>query len=580
MNKPVQIKQLFRSLKEKGFNESAFFIIIITFACSLPLFNNFILNRGDVHFHLQRIQNIKVNLLEGNFPVRMNYLAGGVDMRLPKPWCGNIGVPRPIMYPELFLYIPAILCILGVPLVFSANAFSILINLSCALISYFSVKQITKSKNIGLIFSGIYTLSIYRLDGIFQRYTLGEAQAIVFIPLVMLGIYEILYNDDKKWLLLVIGITGVLQSHIISFFISACFLVLFFFFSIKHLTKLRILSLGKSIVTTLGLNAWFIIPFFCYYKIVDLPDMILFGGVPETGVSFNQMFLTFVDNYLTIGGVVGIGLVLFIYGIWVNKGEDIGETKEIKSIGKVSLLFGFIAAFFASKFFPWSVLKPLLYIFQNIQFAWRFFIIATPLLALSASIGFYIFFKRFNIHEKLAVFIAVFICIVGNAYFIDNALKPAFNLRWIDEVWNNCIESDYKYKDSDWNYSQEKYNTVVKSSDDIVLEKFKKQNDKIALSFINNSNADDSYIEVPLYAFPGYVAFLNGKKIPVENGTNNFIRLYLPYGVKNGTIKVSYRESKIFIIGNVITILTIIVLCGVRVYKTRKYKNASHIRLL
>jgi uncharacterized membrane protein YfhO len=75
---------------------------------------------------------------------------------------------------------------------------------------------------------------------------------------------------------------------------------------------------------------------------------------------------------------------------------------------------------------------------------------------------------------------------------------------------------------------------------------------------------------VPLYAFPGYAAYLNGKKIPIENGTNNFMRLYLPQGVSNGTIKVHFKEPAIFIVGNIITVLTIVALSVVYGIKRRK----------
>jgi hypothetical protein len=216
---------LYRYLKKHAdFRETAFYILLLTLVSSLPLISDFIQSKGDIVFHLQRIENIKVNLLSGQIPARMNYLSEG-----------NAGIPTPVMYPELFLYIPALLRVLGIPPVFSLKLFHILLNLSCAFISYYSVSRITKSKNLGVIFSGIYTLCIYRLENIYLRHAIGEAQAMVFIPLVMLGIYEILYNDHKKWHILVIGFTGVLQSHIISTFLVVCFLILFLLFSVKHL---------------------------------------------------------------------------------------------------------------------------------------------------------------------------------------------------------------------------------------------------------------------------------------------------------------------------------------------------------
>jgi hypothetical protein len=212
--------------KHADFRETAFYILVLTLVSSLPLINDFTQYGHSILFDLHRIENIKINLLAGQIPARMNYLSGG-----------NAGIPMPVMYPELFLYIPALLRVLGVPPVYSLKVFHILLNLSCAFISCYSVSRITKSKNAGVIFSGIYTLCIYRLENIYLRHAIGEAQAMVFIPLVMLGIYEIVYNDHKKWHILVIGFTGVLQSHVVSTFLVVCFLIFFLLFSAKNLIR-------------------------------------------------------------------------------------------------------------------------------------------------------------------------------------------------------------------------------------------------------------------------------------------------------------------------------------------------------
>ena len=45
---------------------------------------------------------------------------------------------------------------------------------------------------------------------------LGESLAMVFFPVVMLGLYEVLRRDERKWPLLALGMTGVCMSHLLS----------------------------------------------------------------------------------------------------------------------------------------------------------------------------------------------------------------------------------------------------------------------------------------------------------------------------------------------------------------------------
>ena len=553
---------LYRTFKKRSveYIESVFFIGIITLVSSLPLLNDFIYNGHDIVFQLQRIENIKVNLLAGQFPVRMNYLA---DM--------NVGVPSPAMYPELFLYFPALLRILGIPLVFSVKVFQILINLSCALVSYYAVKQITKSESIGLIFSGLYTLCIYRLENMYLRFAIGEAAAMVFIPLIMLGIYEILYNEHGKWHIFTIGITGLLQSHIILTFLTGCFLIIFIITSIKRFNRERVFALIKSSVCILLLNIWFIIPFITYYNLVDLPGRL---DLQDTSVYLHQLFATFVNNAgndlmargatngempFSLGGVIGIGLIIFIYMIIVNKRNHNGELEGLEKQGRISLILGLIAAFAASALFPWYDVRPL-NLFYFLQFAWRFLGIAAPLLSLAAGIGFYLLFRKIGIVDRVGVLIAICLCIAGSAFYIDSVLQTEAYLAGPAELTDSWTRGDYKYHGSDHGYTLNSGNNVIVSSDSIAISNWKKSdNGRNSISWRNTAKINNAYIEFPIYNFPGYAAIMDGKReLSIQNGTNNFVRVFLPDDVQGGTIRLHYRGLKRFIAGDIISAVTFI----------------------
>ena len=570
-------------LKKHGESkELAFYVILLTLVASLPVINDFLISGHDIRFDVDRIENIKLNLLAGKFPVRMNYFS-----------TGNAGVATPSLYPELFLYIPAILRIFNIPPVFALKFLHVLINLACVWFSYYSASKITKSKNIGIIFSALYSLCIFRLENIYLRHALGEALAMCFFPLVILGLYQVLRREHKYWFVLALGITGVIQSHIILTILMALFVVLFCLFNIKHFNKERLLALAKALVLVVGLNMWFFIPYFTYYNLADksvhMPATL---DLAQSSVYLEQLFMPFAVNAygdngvrgsimnempLTFGGVIGLGLILFIYFMIIKKGKKTG----IQNIGKTFLIYGVIALFPATVFFPWFDVKPL-NVFYKIQFAWRFLAIVAPLLALPASIGIYYLLKNFKIKKQLAVLIAVCISITGSIYYISSVNNVETFIFGNDEVapWSS---GDNKYTGSEVSYTHENAGVIKTSEDALQVISSTRNNDvyTIELEYAETGVEEQSiaeqsiqeldpeepivkgpYIEVPFYNFPGYTAVYNKKVLPISNGENNFIRVSLPDGFPGGTVKVYYKGLARFIIGNIITLITILGFLG------------------
>jgi hypothetical protein len=321
---------------------------------------------------------------------------------------------------------------------------------------------------------------------------------------------------------------------------------------------------------TILLNAWFIVPFTAYYGLVDAP-----GGEDlwDSAVYLNQMFATFVNNSgedlrergrtngempLSLGGIIGIGLIIFVYVVYINKNNS-EEVKGLVKAGKVSLLFGLAAAFAASMFFPWYDIWPL-NIFFHIQFAWRFFIVAAPLLSLPAGIGFYLLFKKTGIQDRLAVFVIICTVIAGSAYYIDSIIQSDAYKYGISEFSGSWEYGDYKYRGSDQQYTLEHRNTITASSDEIGIDLEEDKNGRYVIAYKNSGGAKNAWIELPVYNFPGYEAYLDGQfaQLSIMSGTNNFIRIILPAGSSNGIIKLYYRGLGIFIGGNLVSAITLV----------------------
>ena len=153
----------------------------------------------DLRFHLSRIRGIADGIASGQFPVRLN-----VDMN------GGYGFASEMMYPNLFIYIPAILYLMGVSLIASYKFLVLLINIGTAAAGYYSFSRLLKSDRAGAVCTFLYMVNPYRLNNIFLRGAVGEVLAQIFFPLLLYALIEVVHRNYKKWWLLVISVTGIL----------------------------------------------------------------------------------------------------------------------------------------------------------------------------------------------------------------------------------------------------------------------------------------------------------------------------------------------------------------------------------
>ena len=88
--------------------------LAIGYVC-LPLATHMMHSGEDLGYHLLRIENISEGLKDGQFPVKIGPI-----------FLNGYGYASSLCYPELFLYIPAVLRILGVGIEPSYKVFAFL----------------------------------------------------------------------------------------------------------------------------------------------------------------------------------------------------------------------------------------------------------------------------------------------------------------------------------------------------------------------------------------------------------------------------------------------------------------------
>ena len=175
------------------------------------------------------------------------------------------------------------------------------------------------SRRVAVGASVLYTLCIYRLVNVYTRATLGESLAMVFFPVVMLGLYEVLCRDEKKWPLLALGMTGVCMSHLLSTMFCVLFCAIAALASAGKLLarKRRILTVLAAAGVTALCALWCFVPMMQYTadgistsvvlnssEYVHRPGSFLVGFAGDVKADAPE------DFAYTIGVVPGLALLI------------------------------------------------------------------------------------------------------------------------------------------------------------------------------------------------------------------------------------------------------------------------------
>ena len=68
---------------------------------------------------------------------------------------------------------------------------------------YYFAKKITDDKNVGTLASILYMTMPYHLTDMYIRGSIGEFLSFIFIPVIFLGIYNLLHEEKRDWLLVI-----------------------------------------------------------------------------------------------------------------------------------------------------------------------------------------------------------------------------------------------------------------------------------------------------------------------------------------------------------------------------------------
>lgn len=558
--------------------QTALLVLVFAAGASLLSFSDtFYLLGDDLKFHLQRIVSIANELSYGQFPVRMQS-----DM------LNGYGYGNSLFYPDLFLYIPAVLYNLTVPLSVCMQIYIILINLATAWISYWVFNKIFKSCKLGILGSGLYTLSAYRLYNIYTRCALGEFTAMAFYPLVILGIYNILKSEGKlrfkDYLPLVIGMSCIIESHILSCYIVCIALVIYVLINVKQFfVKDKLIAIVKSAILTMLVNAAFLIPFLDSYSMNILVKNTTYD-IQQDGLDLISLFSLFYgkrtgdgENIVRSAGLVFLlGLIIYLL-LFIKKDENkLKEYNAYKYCNKLVVL-SIIFIVLSSKYFPYerlaSLSSALSKITGIIQFSWRFLGLISIVLCVVFLCGISLLYKTdAGKYVNSIICIAVVLTVVSTYYYYHDGIIHDYSNEAVDVVNSRDFyyksdldgmemvvgQADYWLGDSSDNlYITYLITNPEVSDENLYVTDWRKDGD---MRYLTVSNTGDvAYVIIPVLAYDNYEAYDDNYNFPMTAYSDYRICIEIPAGY-TGTITISYEKPFLWAIAEIISYITILIM--------------------
>jgi len=561
----------------------------------LPYCTDYMSLGADGAFHLLRIEGLKETLLHGGqFPVRVQ-----------EYWLYGHGYAVSSFYGDLFLVFPALLRLIGFSLMNAYKIFVLAVLAGTAVIAYRSFYRCTGNRYGALLGSVLYELAPYHIYNIYNRNAVGEYLGMMFLPMVICGFYRIYTQDEKKQdyvgakMSLIVGLSGILQSHILTCEMTAVALVLAALVMWrKTFRKETLRELVKAAGAFLLVNAWFWIPLLKMlsvdkYALSDIVtqdiqhmgtrtagilQMYPYAGAGQTGM-YNC-------EPIQIGAALWAVLLCYMAVRLCRRGKNSGNSYD-KAM-KWGTLLGILSLFLSTRYFPWDMVARIPGIgllATAIQFPTRLLTMAT--LSASFTAAFLMsWLKEESAHWEMRAagiiragsVTAIAVTALWATLFHVNEISyvhGSLRLYTAENMGNvSVVNGEYLLQGMD--VSQMHYHDPA-ADEGLLWEDYDKKGLTISLH-VENRTPQELYMELPLTGYRGYGIDADGETavpyITENRGGHGDLRIAVPSGYA-GTIRVSYKGFILFRVAEVISGVTVLLWLGVGMI--RRYRKVGKV---
>lgn len=526
--------------KEKSVQKKIVIFLVLLSLGVLSYSTRFFMNgiphyyREDTIFHINRLLGMSNVWLS---PVNYHSFEGnGTYVNLLYPWL--------TMYPMWILYKICHSYVLAYKLYY------LLLGIITVFISYRCMRGIVHDELSSICFAALYTFSSYRFANVFIRAALGESVAMTFLPLVLLGIYNVFFGDEKKWRTLSIGFALIAYTHNLSLLLSGFITVIlgaisFYFWDCK---KQRLISFSKSVFFAILLSLGTLIPMFhatvsnsIFTSEVDIENIIKHAD------KLSDIIYNSISNTPTAHSVGFLVLLAFIgfFLLIIIKNDEIKKSKAFIP-ACIFAVFGIIMLILASSLFPWGLIGKFS-IFRVIQFPWRLHAYSTLLI----TAAFCMALKFAKNRTKLLVTICV--CLLGIVLMISSVFVLNHMGLKHSRITDETIESYKKHGDHRNDYSPKTAKNYRDQNGYTLKNYYLNGNETIPASSVSengtsifvdiNCDRENQILDIPVYWFTTLHTIVNGEEAASTMSERGTVLLTLPKA-GNNTVEIFHTYDK------------------------------------
>lgn len=496
----------------------------------------------DGHIHMTTMNQFAQALSDGEFPVS---------------WANNFanfGHPLANIAHQTPAYLGGLLILAGLP---TELAYKLLIFLSITTSSLLFYVFFRKFANSSLSFTAT-VLSVffpYRALNIYTRGGLPEIMATVFLPVLLLGVWNL---HQKKYLrATLLFYFGVLFTALTHPMMLLIYLVPVFAYLLYGLNKnqwKKDLSIATITSILGGFSAsYYLIPLFLEMKYF-LQSGVVNNINNEAFLSFKQLydptwFYTLTHpgpraNYIKLGFIefiiVLLALILLIKVKALKKSEFINKYVNKKAL-KNLLFWLVLTVVMILLITPVSMILYKLPIFNSIQYPWRFL----TALQITIPLVFIFFIKSIKfLNNKLALlgFIILVLCLrIPQFYGKNYVLQPESDY-YFNQANLHSANFNTVWSDNSLNYEQKTVQAKIIEGEG----EFKILEEKNASRhYQSNSDNKMRIIDYTFY-FPNWTVYVDNQPIKIQYQDLNY-RGLITYWVPAGShdIRVVYEQTNI-----------------------------------
>jgi hypothetical protein len=404
---------------------------------------------------------------------------------------------------------------------------------------------------------------------------------MIFLPVVVYGFWCILSGEKdtkKNWIPLMIGFSGLIQTHMLSCEMAGMFAVLLCLILIRRvLQKERFTALVKATVGTLLLNAWFLIPFADYMlreHVVLNTSLDTSETIRKGVISLKEIFNIFAHGMGTspngVPARIGLGLilavVLILAVILIYRKE-----KNMRVVAGISLGFAVIALIMTTNLFPWTKLEGWhLGFLTAVQFPWRYVGIATLLLVIGCCAALKVL--KQNAGGKAAV-ICTLVIVAGMAISTGYTMVTFLQTG----VLGTCYEqrdgpyyvSGGEYLPADVELAENAFHPLEPMAENMDITSYEKSSNRVVVTCENQLDTEN-ILQVPLLLYRGYHAYdVDTKEEFMMYRTElGMTGICLPASYA-GTVCMEFSEPVYWRMAELLSLISLLALIGWKIRKKR-----------